>query len=396
MLTSLESFKLKIENEPILQVLNKIPFRGSKNQKMTEMQSVFINEFQLLKNEMDSKRQKDKEFKYDIIILILSNREKDIYLPFKDALNSSKLSIPSQVFKKENVLKKDLSVISNIFLQIWAKNDQRLWRTEKIEDESKFLDDTMICSYAIAKSCKNKSLSVTSICGSYDKNFSQYCYFSEFHDYSGKTSPVICKLFELVLKNYVEWREKLPKKIIIYREGVNAAQRKFVLEKEFAEIKILLQKDIFKDIKITFIFVNNHCDTKLYREISNKVNREGIEIFDLSIESNNQNSLTNVLPGTIIDNTITSNFEWDFYLVSAVSIQGTSNPTHYVVYFDETGIQPALLYKLTYDLTFMYYNNQNCVRLPAPLKNSLRMSNFIAKFLTEGVNKKLRYNNISL
>lgn len=396
MLISLEGFQLKIESDPVLRVINPIAYKTPKSQKMQQLQEVFNQELKTLHDDTETKRKTNKEFKYDIIIYILSNREKDTYMPFKEAINNSKLCIPSQVFKKENVLKKDLSVISNIFLQIWAKNENRIWRTEKIEDESKFLNDTMICSYAIAKSSLHSSTSVTSICGSYDRTFSQYCYFSDFHSYSGKTSPVICKLFELVLKNYLEWRDKLPKKVIIYREGVNPAQRKFVLENEFAEIKTLLQKDVYKNIKITFIFVNSHCETKLYQEVANKVSKEGLEIFDLSIDSNKQNSLANVLPGTIIDNTITSDTEWDFYLVSTVSIQGTSNPTHYVVYFDETGIKPALLYKLTYDLTFLYYNNQKCVRLPAPLKNSVRTCNFIAKYLREQVSKKLKFNNIAL
>ncbi len=394
--SSIRGVKLTIESEPVIRVINQIQNKLSKAEKMNQLQEIFRSEMEEIKQDIANKRKTDKEFKYDIIVYILSNREKDTYLPFKEAINNSGLNIPSQVFKKENVIKKDLSVISNIFLQMWAKNDNRLWRTEKIEDESKFLNDTMIVSYAISKSSLIHNTSVTSICGSYDRSFSQYCYFSEFHPYSGKSSPIICRLFGFVLKNYFEWREKMPKKIIIYREGVNAAQRKFVLEKEFAEIKTLLQQDIYQNIKITFIFVNSHCDTKFYREISNKQTKEGIEIYDLSLESNNNNDLVNVIPGTIIDNTITSDSEWDFYLVSTVSIQGLSNPTHYVVYFDDTGIKPSILYKLTFDLTFLYYNNQKCVRLPAPLKNSVRMCNFIAKYLKEGVSRKLKFNNFSL
>ena len=388
---SVNGLNLKIENQPELRVIN--IYSRSRQEKVEKLEEYFDNAFEEFYNIQEERKKKEKDFKYEFIIYILSNREKETYINFKECLNRSNLKIPSQVFKKENVLKKDLSVISNIFLQIWAKRDLRTWRTETIKEEC--LKDVMICSYSIARSTLTGQ-SITSICGSYNKDFSQYFYFSEFHEYSGKISIVIVGLFEKILREYKKMKDNYPKKIIIYREGVNYAQRKLVHEKEFNLIQQLMSKEPFKGITFTFIFVNSHCDTKIYREISTKTDREGLEIFDLSIDSYNNNYLGNVLPGTIIDNTITSESEWDFYLTSTVSIQGTSNSTHYVVYYDDNQIPPIVLYKLTYDLTFLYYNNQKCVRLPAPLKNCINRSNHIAKYIRTPISSKMRYHNFTL
>jgi len=55
-------------------------------------------------------------------------------------------------------------------------------------------------------------------------------------------------------------------------------------------------------------------------------------------------------------------YRYDFYLVSQHVTKGTVTPTHYNVIIDtlnETtvaNITPAILQKLTYKLTHMYYN----------------------------------------
>lgn len=388
--TSLKGLNLKIENNPRIRVIDRIDDKRKKNEKLFE---IFTNHLEILKEEAKENKKKDKDFAWEIVLLIISKHEKDIYTPFKEAINNSNLYIPSQVFKKETVLMKDLSVISNIFLQMWAKTESRIWRTERIKDEENSFKDTMIIGYSCSRSQLNKFNSVSSISASYDRSLSKFMYFSKISDYTGKVCNVIGELFEKVLQNYKELNKKYPKKIIIYREGVSMVQRKFILEMEFDPIWIFCNS---KDIKITFIFVNSLCDMRLYTEISNKKDQEGIDIYDLTIDSFKSNTIANVIPGTICDDIVTNEKEWDFYMTSCYTRQGTSNPTHYVVYYDDSEIRPVLLYKLTFDLCFMYYNNQKCIRIPGPLKNSLNMTNFIAKYLTNRISTNLKFKNVSL
>jgi hypothetical protein len=60
----------------------------------------------------------------------------------------------------------------------------------------------------------------------------------------------------------------------------------------------------------------------------------------------------NCLPGTVVESTITHPFEFDFYLQSHASSQGTSHPTHYHVLYDEHGFSPDELQTLTYNLCY--------------------------------------------
>lgn len=60
--------------------------------------------------------------------------------------------------------------------------------------------------------------------------------------------------------------------------------------------------------------------------------------------------------GTVVDNTVTLNERYDFFLVSQKVTQGTVSPTSYNVVEDDTGIPPDVHQKLAYALTHLYYN----------------------------------------
>ena len=60
--------------------------------------------------------------------------------------------------------------------------------------------------------------------------------------------------------------------------------------------------------------------------------------------------------GTVVDNKVTLNERFDFFLVSQKVTQGTVSPTSYNVIEDNTGIKPDVHQKLAYTLTHLYYN----------------------------------------
>lgn len=65
----------------------------------------------------------------------------------------------------------------------------------------------------------------------------------------------------------------------------------------------------------------------------------------------------NVLAGTVVDSYIYHPREFDFYLNSHAGIQGTNNPAHYHVLWDENNFSADALQSLTYD---MYYTYARC------------------------------------
>lgn len=47
---------------------------------------------------------------------------------------------------------------------------------------------------------------------------------------------------------------------------------------------------------------------------------------------------------------------YDFYLVSQAACRGTVNPTHYNVIYDDNGLKPDHMQRLTFKLCHLYYN----------------------------------------
>ncbi|EMP36151.1 Piwi-like protein 4 [Chelonia mydas] len=53
---------------------------------------------------------------------------------------------------------------------------------------------------------------------------------------------------------------------------------------------------------------------------------------------------------------LTTNYRYDFYLISQLARQGTVNPTYYNVVYDNSGLKPDHMQRLTYKMCHLYYN----------------------------------------
>lgn len=341
----------------------------------------------------ESLHEQRKQNKFEFIVLISSSnikngrRTKQVYSYFKDSLEKSKVTICSQVLIKETAFKARMSYYTYVLFQIWAKRNLEVWGIKTLSRTVQ--SHTIIAAYAVNHNPSNGK-SLTSLCISYDSEFTSYSFFSEYSQAGCSfISNVIGSLFKKALSKYVRDQEKYGdsekkiKNFVIYREGLNEAQRKMSLSLEMTQIRDTFNlpefKDKMPDSKICLIFVNNKSETKLY-EVLNRGNKsEGIENYSYL---NSNLSVGNVPVGSLVESVIVSKDRWEFYLTSAYALSGTSNPTHYVVGFDNTDIDADFIYKMTYHLTYLYYNNNKSVRIPAPLHNIIRRNKFVINHLT--------------
>ncbi|CAI6005991.1 unnamed protein product [Closterium sp. NIES-64] len=81
---------------------------------------------------------------------------------------------------------------------------------------------------------------------------------------------------------------------------------------------------------------------------------------------NNRDKNGNVMPGTVVDSVICHPREFDFFLNSHASIQGTSRPTHYRVLWDENGFTADSMQALCYSLCYTYARCTRSVSLVPP------------------------------
>lgn len=140
--------------------------------------------------------------------------------------------------------------------------------------------------------------------------------------------------------------DRLPQKIIFYRDGVSDGQFQAVLLEELAAMQRAcynLKPDY--EPRITYIVVQK---------------RHHIRFEPLDPRAKN------VEPGTVVDTDVTHKQEFDFYLCSQEGIQGTSKPAHYHVLYDDNAWTSDALQLFTYCLCHAYMRCTRSVSYPAP------------------------------
>ena len=150
----------------------------------------------------------------------------------------------------------------------------------------------------------------------------------------------------------------MPDHFLVYRDGVSEGMFQQVIDFEIKKIFESFKKGIKNiknwDPKLTYIIVQKNIRQRFFAP--------------QQVEHGREQQVANPACGTIIDNTITSNEIYDFYVIPQFVNQGTVTPVHYVVIHDDKIMLKETLYKLTYKLCLQYYNWPGPVRVPNCLK----------------------------
>ncbi|KAK0227575.1 argonaute-like protein [Armillaria fumosa] len=159
-----------------------------------------------------------------------------------------------------------------------------------------------------------------------------------------------------LLRSYVRHRKNvekvstLPKRLIFFRDGVSEGEFKHVLDLELPLLQgACVDAGISPPPKITFIVVGKRHHMRFFpKNDRDKDTRSG-----------------NLLPGTVIDQAITSPVEFDFYLQSHGGILGTSKSSHYNV--PHCLCSADAIQSLAYTLCFTYARSTRSVSIPTPV-----------------------------
>ncbi|GAB1601208.1 piwi-like protein 1 [Argonauta hians] len=163
------------------------------------------------------------------------------------------------------------------------------------------------------------------------------------------------------LKKYHEMNHMLPKRIVVFRDGVSDSQLSVVSGYEVEQLSKCFQHfgDNFSPL-LSVIIVQKRINTRIY------INQ-------------GRNSVGNPAPGTIVDHSITRKNWYDFFLVSQHVRQGTVTPTHYIVVHDTSGMKVDHIQKLTYKMTHLYYNWPGTIRVPAPCQYAHKLAYLVGQ-----------------
>ncbi|GMI93603.1 argonaute 2 [Hibiscus trionum] len=153
-----------------------------------------------------------------------------------------------------------------------------------------------------------------------------------------------------LVESYYKLNNLMPKKIVIFRDGVSESQFDMVLNKELADVKTAFQAMNYFPT-ITLIVAQKRHHTRFFPMYKQDGGSSG-----------------NVPPGTVIDSTVVDPSGFHFHLFSQYGMIGTSKSTQYHVLWDEHGFTSDHIQQLLHSMCFTSARCTKSVSLIPPVK----------------------------
>ncbi|GAB7333535.1 hypothetical protein MBLNU13_g05113t1 [Cladosporium sp. NU13] len=157
-------------------------------------------------------------------------------------------------------------------------------------------------------------------------------------------------LKEMVVERLAVWRKynkTLPKKILLYRDGVSEGQYTLVLNQELPHFEAAFN-DLYGKMadwpKMAVIVVGKRHHTRFY----------ATKEEDADYNPQRQKGSLNTKPGTVVDRGVTGTTYHEFFLQAHQGLQGTARPGHYVVIKDDIGFNANSLEQVTHHLCYLF------------------------------------------
>lgn len=321
----------------------------------------------VLKDQYFEAKRKIKRDELDLLIVILPDENGSLYGDVKRICETD-IGIISQCCMAKNVLKVSHQFLEGLVLKINVKvGGRNTVLVDAIARQIPIISElpTIIFGADVAhpNHGKDSSPSVSAVVASQD--WPEITTYAALVSTQPNRQVLVEDLFYTrgnvsggtIREHLISFKEKTgfkPSRIIFYWDGVNKGQFSQVLIHELDAIRRACNslEDNYQP-RITFIVVQKGHRTQLFpyhHDDPNSADRTG-----------------NVLPGTIVDSYICHPREFDFYLNSHAGIQGTNNPAHYHVLWDENSFSADALQSLTCSLCYTYARCTRSVSVVPPV-----------------------------
>jgi aubergine-like protein len=272
----------------------------------------------------------------------------------------TELNLLSQIITKSTAKRFNLSVASNVIKQINSKLGGESIRLEMPSLVSKEL--IMVIGIDVCHSGPN---SIVGFCATLDNTFNRY-----YNDFiiQPKFQELVENKLDKCLRNALEEfktynKGQMPRKIIVYRDGVGEQMRDQIIQKEISQFKATVNTLYNKMAppQMSLVVVNKRINQRFF------------------VDQGNQ--YANPPPGSIIDAGLVENNDqnkcFDFFLVPQQTTQGCATPTHfYVCYNESTDLSKEDFETMTFNLCFMYSNWSGSIKVPAPCQNAHKLAEY--------------------
>nr|BAC04179.1 unnamed protein product [Homo sapiens] len=290
-----------------------------------------------------------------LVMCILPSNQKTYYDSIKKYL-SSDCPVPSQCVLARTLNKQGMmmSIATKIAMQMTCKLGGELWAVEIP------LKSLMVVGIDVCKDALSKDVMVVGCVASVNPRITRW--FSRCILQRTMTDVADClKVFMTgALNKWYKYNHDLPARIIVYRAGVGDGQLETLIEYEVPQLlSSVAESGSNTSSRLSVIVVRKKCMPRFFTEMNRTVQNPPL--------------------GTVVDSEATRNEWYDFYLISQVACRGTVSPTYYNVIYDDNGLKPDHMQRLTFKLCHLYYNWPGIVSVPAPCQYAHKLTFLVAQ-----------------
>ncbi|XP_011202861.2 protein piwi [Bactrocera dorsalis] len=309
-----------------------------------------------------------------LILCLVPNNNAERYSSIKKK-GCLERAIPTQVITQKSAGNQRglMSIATKVAIQINCKLGYTPWMIDLP------LSGLMTIGYDVAKSTRDRSKAFGALVASMDMktNATFYSTVAECSSHDVLANSLWPMMTKALRQYRREHENKLPTRILFYRDGVGEGSLRQVYEHEVKDVVEKLDQEYKrcgseKPPMFAYVVVSKSINTRFF-----------------------MNRGQNPTPGTIVDDVVTLPERYDFFLVSQSVRQGTVSPTSYNIVYSNIRLTPDQMQLLTYKMTHLYYNWSGTTRVPAVCQYAKKLATLVATSLYQppqnALEKKLYY-----
>jgi aubergine len=281
-----------------------------------------------------------------IALIVIGPNDKRGYNEIKEscALISG---IPTQCLKGNNLNnpKKFDSIMSKLILQMAVKTGSAAWQMSPTPG---LPQKTMVVGIDIFHDIVQKAKSVLGFVASIHPAFTNYYNTTRIHERTGQEiggNVGECLREALIAFHEATKKRFMPEVIIVYRDGLGDSQIDAAKKFEVTAMKSAISSFQGYNPQLIYVLVNKKTNAKLF--------------------VNGNRGPENPQPGTVVNSIIIPENQ-SFYMIGHAVTQGMASPTLYRIINNDGNMDPMVIAKLAFKLSYMYYNWTGGIKVPAP------------------------------
>ncbi|KAF3823779.1 hypothetical protein GH733_007247 [Mirounga leonina] len=254
------------------------------------------------------------------------------------------LCVLTRTLNKQGMM---MSIATKIAMQMACKLGGELWAVEIP------LKSLMVVGIDVCKDEFSKGMVVVGFVASINPGITRW--FSRCILQRTTTDVADClKVFMTgALSRWYDHNHALPARVVVYRDGVGDGQLQTLAEYEVPQLlSSVTQASSHASVKLSVIVVRKKCAPRFFTEVSRSVQNPPL--------------------GTVVDSEATRP-GWQ------AARRGTITPTHYNVIYDDNGLKPDHMQRLTFKLCHVYYNWPGLISIPAPCQYAHKLTLLVAQ-----------------